>query len=218
MIPYGSFAQISASIRKNSELFLDIFEKTTIVLLFTYFAARLIATYIENGKAILLVFIFSEGLIVFFTLIRRPAKIVTTRWSDWMLGFVGTICPLLLRPTENDPLIAPTICGIMILLGVTLQIAAKLSLRRNIGIVAANRGVSTGGPYRLLRHPLYAAYALVGIGFVLLNPTFWNVSVLLIGSAVQVARIIVEERLLMNDASYRTFAEKVRYRVIPLIF
>ena len=198
--------------------FLDYFEGIVIVLFYTSFVWQLIRDYLETGRIITLLFVLSEGLVVLFTLIRRPAKDVTRLTSDWVLGFAGTLCPLLLRPLDAEPLVAPAICTMLVLAGLTLQIAAKLTLRRNFGIVAANRGVSTGGPYQLLRHPIYAAYALVGLGFVLSNPTLWNLSIYLVGCGLQVARMLIEERLLMKDAGYRAFAEKVRYRMIPLIF
>jgi protein-S-isoprenylcysteine O-methyltransferase Ste14 len=35
---------------------------------------------------------------------------------------------------------------------------------------------------------------------------------------IQIARILREERLLNQDASYRAYAASVRYRLFPLIF
>jgi hypothetical protein len=39
-----------------------------------------------------------------------------------------------------------------------LVLAATLRLGRSFGIVATNRGIQTGGLYRIVRHPIYAAY------------------------------------------------------------
>ena len=60
------------------------------------------------------------------------------------------------------------------LLGLLVQIAAKLALWRSFGVVPANRGVKTRGPYRLLRHPMYAGYTLTHIGFLIGFPSLSN--------------------------------------------
>src|ERR1700682_5194874 len=61
---------------------------------------------------------------------------------------------------EAGPPLPTLFCGLLITAGVLLQIYAKLTLRRSFGIIAANRGVMTSGPYRVVRHPMYAAYLL----------------------------------------------------------
>ena len=51
--------------------------------------------------------------------------------------------------------------------GLCVNISAKLFLNRSFGIVAANRGIKRGGPYRLVRHPMYFGSILTQVGFVL---------------------------------------------------
>src|SRR5438093_1166549 len=83
------------------------------------------------------------------------------------------------------------------------------------GLAAANRGVKRAGPYRLLRHPMYAGYALTQIAFLLLNPGLWNLAVYALSWGVQVLRIRAEERVLLEDPAYRAYAGEVRYRLLP---
>ena len=52
------------------------------------------------------------------------------------------------------------------------------------GIVAAHRGIKTGGLYRAVRHPIYAAYLLAFGGFVLAHPSGYNTLVLLIWAGI----------------------------------
>ena len=99
-----------------------------------------------------------------------------------------------------------------------LQLSAKLTLRRSFGVVAANRGVKASGPYRLVRHPMYAGYALTHVGFLLAGPTLWNLAIYGATLAIAVRRIIAEERVLRRDSAYRALADRVRYRLLPFVF
>jgi protein-S-isoprenylcysteine O-methyltransferase Ste14 len=94
------------------------------------------------------------------------------------------------------------VCGFLMVVGLCLNTAAKLTLRRSFGVVAANRGVKVSGPYRLIRHPMYAGYALTQIGFLLSGPTLWNFTIYALAFSIQIARIRAEERILNNDPAY----------------
>lgn len=102
--------------------------------------------------------------------------------------------------------------------GLIIQIRAKVSLGRRVGMVPADRGINRGGPYQLVRHPMYAGYILSDIGFFLLNPTLWNASVYSVALVLQILRILAEERFLAQNAEYREYMQSVRYRLIPGIF
>ena len=104
------------------------------------------------------------------------------------------------------------------LVGLVLQVAAKFALSRSFGVVAANRGVKKGGPYRLVRHPMYAGYVMTQIAFLLTNPSAWNAAIYGFALACQIGRIVAEERVLVRDPSYRAFAAAVPYRLVPRIF
>ena len=197
---------------------LDLIERAVVAALFGFFVYRMIDAFITTGAVINLVLVVSEGLVVVLVLIRRAARNVSLNPVDWVLAFVATAAPLCAAPGTAAPLVPSVFCVLLTFAGLLLQIAAKLSLWRNFGIIAANRGITTGGVYNLVRHPMYAAYLLTGIGFLLANPTVWNAGIYAIAFSFQVARILAEERLLGADADYRAFAGRVRYRVIPGIF
>jgi protein-S-isoprenylcysteine O-methyltransferase Ste14 len=102
--------------------------------------------------------------------------------------------------------------------GFLLQVAAKLTLRRSFGVVAANRGVKASGPYRLVRHPMYAGYILTQLGFLLAAPVLWNLLVYAVLWSFQVLRIRAEERVLRQDPAYQALAGQVRWRLIPGLY
>jgi protein-S-isoprenylcysteine O-methyltransferase Ste14 len=104
------------------------------------------------------------------------------------------------------------------LVGLYVQISAKVFLGRSFGLVAANRGIKVTGPYRIVRHPMYAGYTIIHVGFLLSFPSLWNLVLYSTQLAIQMARLLREELLLNQDQSYRDYAARVRYRLIPMIF
>ena len=74
------------------------------------------------------------------------------------------------------------------------------------------------GPYAIVRHPLYLAYLLADIGY---NLQEWNPATLLLvaaGWTSMIYRIIAEERVLSRVAHWSTYANRVRYRLLPGIW
>ena len=74
------------------------------------------------------------------------------------------------------------------------------------------------GPYRIVRHPIYAGYTIIHVGFLVSFPSLWNVILYSAVLTIQIARISREELLLRQDPSYRDYTARVRYRLIPMIF
>ena len=99
-----------------------------------------------------------------------------------------------------------------------IAVSAQLSLSRSFGVVAANRGVRTGGVYGLVRHPMYLGYFLTHLGFLLTNPALWNVAVYAVWTACQLYRVRAEERVLSGDTAYVAFTRRVRYRLVPFVY
>jgi protein-S-isoprenylcysteine O-methyltransferase Ste14 len=107
---------------------------------------------------------------------------------------------------------------LLILIGLFVQIAAKICLGRSFGLIAANRGVKSQGPYRFVRHPMYAGYTLTHIGLFLSMPSLKNALLYSLALSFQLVRIVREEAVLRQDAEYRAFAEQVRFRLVPKLF
>jgi protein-S-isoprenylcysteine O-methyltransferase Ste14 len=197
-------------------LWLDVFERTWISVLFLSLALRLLRSE-EGFHPAHLLLLVSEGLLLVFVIFRRPAQTLSQRPADWALAFGATSGPLLV--TAGGEAIAPAaLCAVLMMAGTLFQLSAKLTLRRSFGLVAANRGIKVGGPYRLVRHPMYAGYLVTHIGFLLLHPTFWNAAVYAASFGLQVVRLLAEERLLAEDPRYVAFQQGVRYRLLPGVF
>lgn len=102
--------------------------------------------------------------------------------------------------------------------GLFIQLVAKIYLGRSYALFAANRGIVTGGPYKIVRHPIYLAYLFIAIGFLLGHLCLYNIIIYLVVFTLQIWRILNEERLLSASEDYRTFKEHTRYRILPFIW
>ena len=194
---------------------LDFAERMFILVPFAAFAVAL--SYSLALRPYNLLALVYDSLLVFFILFRRDAKIITGRPLDWVLAFAGTVFPLFLRP--GGQIFIPTIVGaVLMFAGLLICIWALFSLRRSFGLAAANRGLIQSGPYRLMRHPMYAGYMLVNVGFLMNNPTFWNLAVVTVSAGLQIARIFAEDEVLAQDPDHAAFSRRVRYRLVPGLF
>jgi len=133
----------------------------------------------------------------------------------FLIGFAGTALPLFIRPVEGAALILAALTVTLMVAGLAVNIAAKLFLNRSFGVVAANRGVKRGGPYRLVRHPMYLGYFATQFGFLLSSFSIQNLALYLIAWVFQLLRILEEERFLSLDPAYRAYQSTVRYRLFP---
>jgi protein-S-isoprenylcysteine O-methyltransferase Ste14 len=197
---------------------LDLIERAAVAVFFGAMACSLLTSWQDSGNIVSLVLLLSESSVVVFVVIRRYTSDVSVQPLDWLIALLGTTAPLLVRPTGGEPLVPLSVCAPLMLAGMVLQVAAKFALSRSFGVVAANRGVKIGGPYRLVRHPMYAGYVMTQIAFLLTNPSAWNAAVYGFALACQIGRILAEERVLVRDPSYRAFASAVPYRLVPRIF
>ena len=134
------------------------------------------------------------------------------------LGMIGGLLGLLVMRSllSRSPLIIFLQAG-----AVLLFVWARVTLGRRYYHVAADPtagGLVTRGPYRYIRHPIYAAFCLFTSAAVA-NHWSWGTAWcggLILGSAV--VRIFCEERLVAaRYPEYRQYAATT-WRMIPYIF
>jgi protein-S-isoprenylcysteine O-methyltransferase Ste14 len=194
---------------------IDIGERLIVISLFAIFVVRISHTIQMRPYNILAV--ISEGFSVYFIVVRRAASAVTMRPLDWLAALIGTSLPMFVH-AGGEPLMPPAIGTVFMSAGLMLAIWAKASLRHSFGMAAANRGPVSSGPYRGIRHPMYAGYILVYLGFFLNNPLLWNIAIYGTAIAFQIARIMAEERILTLDSKYADYRAHVRHRLVPGVF
>jgi len=154
--------------------------------------------------------------VLFF--IRRDAWVTSRAPLAWLSTVVGAFGMLAARPAY-DPVfhLEPVYFGLQIG-GAAAAAYTLVALGRSFGLVAANRGIQTRGPYGIVRHPLYVCYAAADLGYVLENPSLWNILLALCTAVFQIVRIRTEEDCLRADPHYVGYCQRVRYRLVPLVW
>jgi protein-S-isoprenylcysteine O-methyltransferase Ste14 len=160
-------------------------------------------------------FLCEQLWVVVAYLARRPASRLSTRAGDWMLAFVGTFGGVLFRPLGDHPHWGVVAGSLLQVLGLSICVASFAALGRSFGFAAADRGLKRSGPYAVVRHPLYGAYVLLQLGYVLQSISWHNVAVMALVSGCNVGRALVEERLLIQSDPYVHYCDLVRWRLLP---
>ncbi|MCX5834427.1 MAG: isoprenylcysteine carboxylmethyltransferase family protein [Deltaproteobacteria bacterium] len=108
--------------------------------------------------------------------------------------------------------------GIIFSLVVVFWIMRVNTFLSRFAEIQRDRGhrVITEGPYRYIRHPMYAAIIVLIISIPLLLGSLWS----LIPGGMMIILIIIrtalEDRMLQAELDgYRSYADKVRYRLLP---
>ena len=194
---------------------IDYAERLFVVMICIPFVIAFLAAMPTHPQIILVA--ISELLAVALILTRKPGAIAATPYA-FMIAILGTAMPLFIRPAGGLELLSPWLTAILMSGGLAISISAKLFLNRSFGIVAANRGVKSGGPYRLVRHPMYLGYITTQVGFLLASFTLQNLLLYAGSWALQFLRIREEESILVKDDAYSAYSERVRWRILPGVY
>jgi protein-S-isoprenylcysteine O-methyltransferase Ste14 len=150
--------------------------------------------------------LFVAAVLVLFAawLIVMPLDAVRFGWSDvpdWLqlmgtLGVVLSFYIMFLTFRENA----------------YLALVAKLQEERGQSVVST-------GPYRYVRHPMYASMFMFFPGSALLLGSWWGLLLCAVLLGLLVWRIPHEERMLENGlAGYDEYERNVRYRLLPHVW
>jgi protein-S-isoprenylcysteine O-methyltransferase Ste14 len=158
----------------------------------------------SNQKAWDKVFLLLYQLFLFAWLVLMPLDAVRYHWSQ---------IPIVLQ-----------VVGFLVL--ITAFIVVSLTFRENTFLsptvrVQHERGqtVITTGPYRYVRHPMYAGGLLLFLGTPLLLGSWYGLLVVVFLVLVIAVRAVLEERVLRDELpGYAAYMEQVRYRLIPYIW
>ncbi len=158
------------------------------------------------------------GLFLFYSVVvwlfvtRAPAQ-RRAPWHVSLFALGSMALPILgLSPSPRGWQIPGMVIQGLSLVGI---IAAAASLGRCFAIAPADRGLRTGGTYQWVRHPMYASELMFYAGYLLANWSWRNLAVSGLIVFCTLIRIHYEERLI---SGYHEYAQRVRWRLIPLVW
>lgn len=189
----------------------------SLAALYALFMYRHAVTFFETREPTFLAIVVLETTIVAMFLLRREASDSNVSAFALAATAVGTFSTLFMAPVDRSGVPGAITIAIQ-LAGLSLAIVSLGSLRRSFGLAPANRGVKTSGMYRFVRHPLYASYLVALSGYLLAYPAPRNFALLGASVVGQLARMSLEERLLLRDPTYVRYAARTRFRLVPGVY
>ena len=196
----------------------DLLARGIVAGLFLALAANLFEDFMRTGHVTGLLLLASELLVAVFTMTRRRTNDVNRSVKALVLTGTSVLGPALLRASTGNALAPDALTVSVSAVGLMIVVAGKLTLGRSFGIVPANRGVVTGGPYDLVRHPIYLGYMITHLAFLVAHPSLQNLIVIAIADAALVARALVEEQTLEKDDRYQAYCRRVGWHLVPGVF
>ena len=164
------------------------------------------------------IYVAQHLFVLGIALTRRPAKALDRSLASYAAVIVAYGYPyaqvVYIRWVSGHP-VWPTGGMVLVIVAAVLSLASLLALGRGFGLRPALRELTTTGPYRLVRHPIYLAYVLADIGY---NLQEWNLGTVLLviaGGVAMVYRIRAEELILSRDPGWQHYVGSVRYRLLP---
>jgi protein-S-isoprenylcysteine O-methyltransferase Ste14 len=188
-----------------------------LAILWFFFAWASFATWRKTGRPAGAGAVVLELVLVVLFLARRAPKESSKAPLDWF-ATIAAFTLLVARPVTDYSISESWLFEVIQFVGVAGSLWSLLSLGRSFGLVASNRGLQTRGPYRFVRHPIYAFYFFVWIGYLLESPSTRNFVVFSAAALCQFVRIYREEKFLRRDPAYEPYCRAVRYRLVPGIY
>lgn len=151
------------------------------------------------------------------TLIRVPPKVANVSAETLVASGAMLVLPVLMRPVAAAAGLMGGFGLVFEFAGIFFSQYARVQMGRRFGILPANRGIVTGGPFRLVRHPVYFGWFVLALGYVMNYPSARNFALIILTVPFMFWRIRQEEKLLRQDPEYRAYRERVPFMVFPAL-
>jgi protein-S-isoprenylcysteine O-methyltransferase Ste14 len=153
------------------------------------------------------------------SLLRVPPRSTMVNPRSILATGAMMVAPALLRPTPPASTGWLAYAAIAIeIVGISYTQVARLYLGRRFGLLPANRGIVSTGPFRWVRHPVYSGWVILTIGYLLAYPNLRNLAMFLLSLPFLIWRMALEEEHLVEDPEYREYLAQTRWRLIPGIY
>jgi sterol desaturase/sphingolipid hydroxylase (fatty acid hydroxylase superfamily)/protein-S-isoprenylcysteine O-methyltransferase Ste14 len=202
----------------------DRLGKAFLILVFSYSAAtsmKYLAALLLNYERVpygALIFLAQcsnllfLSLVVYFTLTRLPPRNTLNGVMPRAIAVIGTFSMMLVGVTPHvdiSPALRVT-STVFVVMGTILSILCLARLGKSFSVAPSARALVTSGPYRIVRHPLYAAEALTIVGIAMSNGSAAAYMIAVACLCFQVARARLEEQVLSQTfPEYHDYATRV---------
>ena len=156
------------------------------------------------GDLIAIPLALQSALAAFLLVMHKPVE----RVSHPRMAVTAWLCallPLAFRMENANYLYA--------LPGLLLALWSLIVLGFSFSIVPEDRGLVVHGPYRFIRHPMYAGEFLSCLGLCIASGIIWNWIVLDLFAILLILRMRAEERVIIGYAV--KYASVVRWKLFP---
>jgi len=174
--------------------------------LFAFLMIVRIDQILRSGVSLLGLLLAAQAGIAAFWMIYRHPTSRNARISIQVMSWCSAILPLAMQPTNtglNTLVAAP---------GLLFALWAMWSLGASFSIAPAARKLVVRGPYRFIRHPMYAGELLSLCGACIAAFSVWNSFVFAVFLISIYKRIIKEESLFEH---YSIYSRCVMWRLLP---
>ena len=138
-------------------------------------------------------------LVIWCYLRRGPARATTSSVTARVAAVVATWLPFAIPLLHRAPpgAVWQGVSDVLLLAGTAGGVWSLRCLGRNLSVIAQARDVADRGPYRWIRHPLYAGEIVSALGLTVAAHSLAAIAVWLGLCALQAYRALREEQLLL---------------------
>jgi protein-S-isoprenylcysteine O-methyltransferase Ste14 len=162
-----------------------------------------------------LVWLTGAAVMAVMSFARFAPRSTTVNLGTLVASGAMLILPSFMRPIDRSTGALATFGLVFELIGVILTQVARVYMGRSFGILPANRGIVSKGPFRWVRHPIYLGWLILSIGYAMSYANPRNTILIVATLPFMVWRIDQEEAHLSADPEYRNYLDRVSYRLLP---
>ena len=162
-----------------------------------------------------IVWLIGAAIMAVMSFARFAPRSATVNLQTIAASGAMLILPCFMRPLDRSTGALATAGLIFELCGIVVTQVARVYMGRSFGILPANRGIVSKGPFRWVRHPIYFGWFLLSMGYAMSFTNPRNTILIIATLPFMVWRIDQEEAHLSADPEYRGYMDHVRYRLLP---
>lgn len=148
---------------------------------------------------------------------QRTSRSVTTNAIAVIATFLSI--PLLVAGAGVRSGLVPVLVGtIVAIAGMAFSLYSVHTLGRSFSIIPQSRAIVVNGPYKYLRHPLYAGEIVAMTGFVIAHLSVATLALLVLLVVLQAYRAIEEEKILASTLPAYQEYMSITHRLVPRLF